>query len=334
MCWSPSTPTTCRSTARRRSTPARASASTARRSPTGSASAAFLLAARARAPVRAAQGLGQAVRRRDHGAGARSGPRPDQDRPALRLCPRRPALGRGRSAGVAYLYAPDRKAEQPIRASRRLRGRPAGRRLRRLQGAGRARRREPRLLLEPRAAAVLRPRPGRPGADRDRGARAHRRALPDRRPRSAAARPSERRAVRQQRSRRHRGARAWLRDKLALVSQKSKLAEAIRYALSRWQGLCRFLDDGRVEIDNNVVERAIRPIALGRKNALFAGSDGGGEHWATIASLVETRRLNGVDPQAYLADVIARIVAGHPQSQIDDPATLGLCAPAPLKAVA
>lgn len=78
----------------------------------------------------------------------------------------------------------------------------------------------------------------------------------------------------------------WLRDKLGLISQKSKLAEAIRYALSRWPGLTRFLDDGRVEIDNNVVERSIRPIALTRKNALFAGSDGGGEHWATIASLV------------------------------------------------
>ena len=98
----------------------------------------------------------------------------------------------------------------------------------------------------------------------------------------------------------------------------AKLAEAIRYALSRWPGLTRFLDDGRVEIDSNVVERSIRPIALTRKNALFAGSDGGGEHWATIASLVETAKLNGVDPQAYLADVITRIVAGHPHSQIDD----------------
>jgi transposase len=110
----------------------------------------------------------------------------------------------------------------------------------------------------------------------------------------------------------------WLRAKLALISQKSKLAEAIRYALSRWGGLTRFLDDGRIEIDNNVVERSIRPIALNRKNALFAGSDGGAEHWAVIASLVETAKLNGVDPHAYLADVIARIVAGHPQSRLDE----------------
>ncbi|HEY0293103.1 MAG TPA: IS66 family transposase [Hansschlegelia sp.] len=110
----------------------------------------------------------------------------------------------------------------------------------------------------------------------------------------------------------------WLREKLDCVSQKSKLAEAIRYALSRWQGLSRFIDDGRVEIDSNVVERSIRPIALNRKNALFAGSDGGGEHWAVVASLIETCKLCGVDPFAYLADVITRIVNGHPNSQIDD----------------
>ena len=118
-----------------------------------------------------------------------------------------------------------------------------------------------------------------------------------------------------------------------LVSQKSKLAEAIRYPLSRWAGLAHFLDDGRVEIDSNVVERTIRPIALNRKNALFAGSDDGGEHWATIASLIETCKLNDVDPYAYLADVITRIVAGHPQNQIDDLLPWAY-APAPLKAVA
>ena len=129
----------------------------------------------------------------------------------------------------------------------------------------------------------------------------------------------ERRAVRQTKSRPLVEAlEPWLRAKLGLISQKSKLAEAIRYALSRWPGLTGFLDDGQVEIDSNIVERSIRPIALSRKNALFAGSDGGGEHWATIASLVETCKLNGIDPQAYLTDVITRIVAGHPQSQIDD----------------
>jgi transposase len=102
----------------------------------------------------------------------------------------------------------------------------------------------------------------------------------------------------------------WLRGKLGLISQKSKLAEAIRYALVRWEGLTRFVDDGRIEIDSNVVERAIRPLALTRKNALFAGSDRGGEHWAIIASLVETCKLCGVDPHAYLTNVLSRIATG------------------------
>ncbi|KAB2957250.1 MAG: IS66 family transposase [Rhizobiaceae bacterium] len=144
----------------------------------------------------------------------------------------------------------------------------------------------------------------------------------------------ERRAVRQTRSRPILAQfEPWLRARLALVSQKSKLAEAIRYALTRWTGLARFLDDGRIEIDNNVVERSIRPIALNRKNALFAGSDGGGEHWAIIASLVETAKLTGIDPQAYLADVITRIVASHPHSKLDDLLPWAYL-PAPLKAVA
>ena len=92
----------------------------------------------------------------------------------------------------------------------------------------------------------------------------------------------ERRAVRQEKSRPIADEfEPWLRAKLSLISQKTKLAEAIRYALSRWDGLTRFIADGRIEIDSNVVERAIRPIALNRKNALFAGSDGGGEHWGS-----------------------------------------------------
>ena len=110
----------------------------------------------------------------------------------------------------------------------------------------------------------------------------------------------------------------WLRAKLETISQKTKLAEAIRYALSRWAGLTLFMNDGRIEIDNNTVERSIRPLALTRKNALFAGSDGGAEHWAILASLIETAKLNDIDPQAYLTDVITRIVQGHPQSRIDD----------------
>jgi transposase len=131
--------------------------------------------------------------------------------------------------------------------------------------------------------------------------------------------PDERRLVRQERSRPVLAElEPWLRAKLGLISQKSKLAEAIRYALSRWEGLTRLLDNGRIEIDSNTVERSIRPIALNRKNALFAGSDGGGDNWAVIATLIENCKLNGVDPYAYLADVLAKIVNGHPNSAIDD----------------
>jgi transposase len=126
----------------------------------------------------------------------------------------------------------------------------------------------------------------------------------------------------------------WLRTKLGLISQKSKLAEAIRYALVRWDGLTRFVDDGRIEIDSNVVERAIRPLALTRKNALFAGSDRGGEHWAIIASLVETCKLCRVDPQAYLTDVLSRIVTGHLNTRIDDLLPWAYATAPDLKAVA
>jgi transposase len=129
----------------------------------------------------------------------------------------------------------------------------------------------------------------------------------------------ERREVRQEKSRPILQAlEPWLRAKLALISQKTKLAEAIRYTLSRWAGLCRFIDDGSIDIDSNVVERAIRPIALNRKNALFAGSDGGAEHWAVIASLIETCKLSAINPYAYLADTLTKIVNGHRNSQLHE----------------
>jgi hypothetical protein len=145
----------------------------------------------------------------------------------------------------------------------------------------------------------------------------------------------ERRATRQKRSQPIlEEFEPWLHAKLALISQKTKLAEAIRYALSRWEGLSRFINDGCIEIDSNVVERSIRPIALNRKNALFAGSDGGAEHWAVIASLIETCKLCGVEPQNYLADVITKIVNGHPNSQIDDLLPWAYLAAPDLKAVA
>ena len=130
--------------------------------------------------------------------------------------------------------------------------------------------------------------------------------------------PGARRAARQEKSLPLiQALEPWLRTKLGAVSQKTKLAEAIRYALSRWAGLTLFLQDGRIELDNNLVERSIRPLALTRKNSLFAGSDGGADHWAILASLIETAKLNDIDPQAYITSVITRIVAGHPQSQID-----------------
>lgn len=112
--------------------------------------------------------------------------------------------------------------------------------------------------------------------------------------------------------------KAWLEAQLPLLPGRGKLAEAMRYALSRWTGLTRFLRDGRVELDTNPVERAIRPIALGRKNHLFAGSDGGGERWAVVASLIQTCKLNGVEPYAYLADVLARMCDGHPVNRLDE----------------
>jgi transposase len=125
----------------------------------------------------------------------------------------------------------------------------------------------------------------------------------------------ERRTVRQERSKPIVEAlHAWLTIQLGRVSGRSTLAEAIRYALRHWQGLVLFLDDGRLELDTNIVERAIRPIALGRKNSLFAGSDGGARHWAIVASLVATAKLNGVEPLAWLTDVLERIVSGRTKS--------------------
>ena len=103
----------------------------------------------------------------------------------------------------------------------------------------------------------------------------------------------------------------WLMDRLDEISAKSALAKAIRYTLGHWAGLGLFLTDGRIEVDNNTVERSIRPISLGRKNALFAGSAGGGENWAILASLINTAKLDELDPQTYLANVLERIVSGQ-----------------------
>jgi transposase len=98
---------------------------------------------------------------------------------------------------------------------------------------------------------------------------------------------------------------------LSRISGKSELAGAIRYARSRWSALTRYLDDGRLEISNNAAERAIRPLALGRKNYLFAGSDAGGERAAAAYTLIETAKLNSLDPEAYLRDILGRIADHH-----------------------
>ena len=112
--------------------------------------------------------------------------------------------------------------------------------------------------------------------------------------------------------------KCWFEHQLTRLSGKSKTAEAIRYALHHWEGLTRFLDDGRIELDTNVVERSIRPIVLNRKNALFAGHDQGAENWACIASLIETCKLHGVDPQTYLTDVLTKLVNLWPTSRLDE----------------
>jgi transposase len=111
---------------------------------------------------------------------------------------------------------------------------------------------------------------------------------------------------------------AWFTAQLAKLPQRGPTAEAIRYGLNHWNGLERFLQDGRIELDTNSVERAMRPICLSRKNSLFAGSDEGGANWAALASLIETCKLNQVNPQVYFTDLLTRLVNHWPQSRIDE----------------
>jgi transposase len=130
--------------------------------------------------------------------------------------------------------------------------------------------------------------------------------------------PEERRRVRNERSRPLvESLKQWLEETLVKLSKKSDTAQAVRYALGRWEALLRYVDDGHLEIDNNAAERALRVVALGRKNYLFAGSDRGGERAAAIYSLIGTAKLNGLDPETYLRDVLSRI-ADHPINRIED----------------
>ena len=128
---------------------------------------------------------------------------------------------------------------------------------------------------------------------------------------------ADRRAARQLRAKPLLDAmKLWLEQRAAELPRKSSLAEAVGYALNQWDGLVRFLDDGRIEIDSNTVERSMRPIALNRKNALFAGHDLGAENWAVLASLIETCKLHGVNPEAWLADVLTKLVDNWPNRRL------------------
>ena len=130
--------------------------------------------------------------------------------------------------------------------------------------------------------------------------------------------PEERREIRNLRSRPLLDSlKQWLEETLGKLSRKSDTALAVRYALGRWEALLRYCDNGRLEIDNNAAERSLRVVALGRKNFLFACSDGGGESAAAMYSLIGTAKLNGLDPESYLRNVLSRI-ADHPINRIEE----------------
>jgi transposase len=111
--------------------------------------------------------------------------------------------------------------------------------------------------------------------------------------------------------------REWLETCLSKLSRKSDTTTAVQYALRRWEALTRYADDGGLEIDNNAAERSLRAVALGRKNYLFAGSDKGGERAAALYTLIGTAKLNGLDPESYLRDVLSRL-PDHPISRIEE----------------
>ena len=320
-CSSRNMPITYRSIVRRRSW--RAKACTSDRSTLAHwvGFAAFELGAAARAPGRDAEGFQEALCRRDAMPGARSRPRQDENRLPLGDCARRPAMGRRDPPAVAYLYAPGRGAEHAVRHLAGFTGV--------LQVDGYAgydkltdpaairRSADARLLLVPLPPPLLRDRQGRQRADRHRGAAriGALYAIEADDPRSLRGR--RRRATRKlARGRLIDAMKPWLEEHWAASPADRRSPRRSAMACIAGTASAAYLDDGRIEIDTNVVERSIRPIALSRKNALFAGSDEGGANWAIIASLIETAKLNGVNPHAWLTDTLTKLVnAGrHPAS--------------------
>ena len=131
--------------------------------------------------------------------------------------------------------------------------------------------------------------------------------------------PEERLKVRQERTRPLLEAfKTWVQDRLAEVMSSSLMADPLRYTLSHWEGLTVFLDDGRVDMHSNTIERSMKPIILTRKNSLFAGTQDGAENWAIVASLIETCKFHGVDPQKYLTDVLTKLANQWPNSRISE----------------
>ena len=245
-------------------------------------------------------------------------------------------FGGGAPPAAMFYYSRDRGGEHPTRTSCPMVGRAAGRRLWRLHSTVRWR-------------LARRGRSWKPPAGRMRAGRSSRsptsRPAPAARPKARRRRRSrrwrwrsceridrlfeiergingqsadERRAVRQELSRPLvDDLEAWMRAERPKLSRGSDLAKAMDYMLKRWPAFTRFLDDGRVCLSNNAAERGLRGIALGRKSWLFAGSDRGGQRAAAMYSLIVTAKMNDIDPQAWLADVLARI-ASHPASRLDE----------------
>jgi hypothetical protein len=131
--------------------------------------------------------------------------------------------------------------------------------------------------------------------------------------------PEQRRAVRQAQSKPLLNAlHAWMLQQRRRLPGKSTLGKALQYALSRWDALARYVEDGRLSIDNNLSERLLRGIAVTRKNYLFVGSDAGGQRAAIVYTIAETAKLNGLDPEAYIAAVLDRLASGHPINRLDE----------------